>query len=473
MESVAVYSHIDRDAPFVKLADYAYCIGESEPLKSYLDMDKVISTARQAGAEAIHPGYGFLAENPDFAAACRENDIVFIGPNPEVISLMGDKLAARKLAEQFDVPVIPGMQEPSESPDMLRQWAEKIGYPLLIKAAYGGGGKGMRTVGSAAELEQSLKSAMNEAHGAFGNSTVYLEKLVQAPRHIEIQVVCDHHGHGVYLPERECSIQRRHQKLVEESPSTAVDEGLRKKIGEAAVKLALEAGYDSVGTVEFLMDKNRNFYFLEMNTRLQVEHPVTEMITGLDLLKLQVELASGCRLSLKQSDISFTGAAIECRICAEDPFNNFLPDSGTIQYLFEPSGPGVRMDSGVETASRVARFYDSLIAKLVCWGENRDEAINRCSRALTEYTVSGVKTTIPFHRLVLKSDAFRAGDTTTDFIGRHLPGLIDEEAVKEEETAAVVAAVLSFLEKKKKVFQSKTGPGRKQNMWKYTYRESK
>ena len=471
IESIAVFSHIDRNAPFVKQADYAYCIGEPEPLKSYLDKEKILAVAERAGAKAIHPGYGFLAENPEFATMCRERGIVFIGPNPDVISLMGDKIAARTLAKKLEVPLIPGMEQPSESKEELKHFASEIGYPLLIKAAYGGGGKGMRAVFDEKDLERSLESAMNEAYSAFGNSTIYLEKLIQEPRHIEVQVVCDHFGHGIYFPERECSIQRRHQKLVEETPSTAVHSELRKKIGETAVALALTSGYDSVGTVEFLMDRDRNFYFLEMNTRLQVEHPVTEMISGVDLFKWQVKIAADRKLPMKQEHILCRGAAIECRICAEDPFNNFLPASGTVSYLYEPAGPGVRVDSGIETGSEVALFYDSLLAKLVCWGYTREEAIARTRRALAEYSINGVKTTIPFHRLVMQSAEFRSGTTTTDFIDRYLKDLIggQEETAREEETLAAVAAALGFLDRSGQT--AATAPEKKKkSAWRYTSR---
>lgn len=469
IESVAVYSEIDRNAPFVKFADYAYYLGESEPLKSYLNMERIIELAKKSGAQAIHPGYGFLAENPEFAKRCKENDLIFIGPNSEVISMMGDKIAARELAVKLGVPIVPGMKEPSESISDLKHYAREIGFPLLIKAAYGGGGKGMRIVRDPKDLDSSLESAMNEAYSAFGNPTIYLEKYIEEPRHIEIQIACDHFGNGVYFPERECSIQRRYQKLIEESPSTIVDEELRRNIGENALKLALSAGYDSVGTVEFLMDKDRNFYFLEMNTRLQVEHPVTELVTGIDLLKLQVEIAQDIPLSIKQEDIKLKGSAIECRICAEDPFNNFLPDAGKIYYLHEPSGPGVRVDSGIEMGSEIALFYDSLIAKLICWGRDRDEAIKRTMRALNEYIIAGVKTTVTFHKAVISSEEFKEGLTTTNFIKLHLDKLLSKLQIREQEVISAIVGAIDFVKNQPTSSEKKQKVTAK-NIWKYYYR---
>jgi acetyl-CoA carboxylase biotin carboxylase subunit len=393
--AVAVFSDADKTAYHVRMSDEAYHIGPAPSSQSYLVFDKIIDVAKRSGAQAIHPGYGFLAENAAFARRCEQEGIIFIGPSAETIALLGDKLQARASALKAGLPVVPGGEFKSgDVSDALRK-ADEIGYPVLIKAAAGGGGKGMRVVDSPEDFEESLKRASSEALSAFGDGRVYIEKYLERPRHVEIQILCDQHGSGIYLGERECSIQRRHQKLIEESPSPMMTAPLREKMGAAAVSIAKETGYAGAGTVEFMVDDTDNsYYFLEVNTRLQVEHPVTELVTGVDLVREQIAIAEGNRLGLKQSDIGLTGHAIECRICAEDPEHNFMPSTGTLKNYRIPAGPGVRVDSGVVIFSEVPIYYDPLIAKLIVWGKDRSEAISRTKRALEEYRVSGLKTTI-------------------------------------------------------------------------------
>jgi acetyl-CoA carboxylase, biotin carboxylase subunit len=417
--TVAVFSDVDREALHVLEADQAVHLGPSEPAESYLDMDRIIEAARSTGAEAIHPGYGFLAENAAFAERCASEGIVFIGPPAQAIRDLGDKTVARRTMTRSGVPVIPGMMEPSTDQDVLSKEAESIGYPVLIKAAAGGGGKGMRAVKTASEFAEACVSASREAKSAFGNGDIYLEKYLERPRHIEFQILADSHGNVVHLLERECSIQRRHQKIIEETPSPALTPGLREKMGQAAVAAAKASGYVNAGTVEFLLDQDGSFYFLEVNTRLQVEHPITEMVTGIDLVRQQIEIAEGGRLALAQDDIRARGHAIECRIYAEDPLSGFLPSPGTIIHVHEPRGPGIRNDCGIYSGFTVPVEYDPILSKLITHASTRDECILRMIRALREYVILGVLTPIPFLADILKSEPFGRGETYTDFIDKH------------------------------------------------------
>jgi acetyl-CoA carboxylase biotin carboxylase subunit len=414
--SVAVYSDADRLAPHVRLADEAIHLGPSPAAESYLNIGKIVAAAKRSGAGAIHPGYGFLSENADFADACAAAGIIFVGPPGEVMRAMGEKTAARRVAEQAGVPVVPGYGAGLEDARAAARVAERIGYPILLKAAAGGGGKGIRFVHRPEELEAALRLARSEAQGAFGDSTVYLEKAVTPARHIEVQIVGDRHGNVIHLGERECSIQRRHQKLIEESPSPALDAALRARFTDAAVRLARAAGYVNAGTCEFLLGPDGQVYFLEVNARLQVEHPVTELRTGLDLVREQLCVAAGLPLSVSQDAVEFRGHAIEARISAEDPLNRFLPASGVVAALHEPAGPGVRMDSGLYDGMQVPLFYDPLLAKLICWGQDRAEATARMRRAVDEYTIAGVRTTLPFVAWLLRHPRFVAGDFSTAFI---------------------------------------------------------
>ncbi|HEV8633299.1 MAG TPA: acetyl-CoA carboxylase biotin carboxylase subunit [Chloroflexota bacterium] len=416
--TVAVYSEVDRAALHVRYADEAYPIGPAPARDSYLRIDKLIEVARRSGADAIHPGYGFLSERAEFAAACREAGIAFIGPKPEVIDALGDKLTARKTMIAHGVPVVPGSTGAIETLEEAQAVARTVGFPIVIKATAGGGGKGMRIVPRMDELASALRQAANEAQAAFGDGTLYVEKLLEHVRHIEVQILADSHGGVVHLGERECSIQRRHQKLIEEAPSPFVDEKLRAALGDAAIKAARAAGYESAGTVEFLVDREGGFYFLEVNTRIQVEHPVTEMVTGVDLVVEQLRLAAGRRLRYRQDDMTMNGWAIECRIQAEDPYNNFLPSTGRIKMLSEPSGPGVRVDSGIYEGHEVGFYYDPLLAKVIVWGETRGQAILRMRRALSEYKVLGIRTTIPFHYRMMETASFIAGRLDTKFLER-------------------------------------------------------
>ena len=419
IETVAVYSEADAAAAHVLEADEAVFLGESEPLKSYLNIDRIIDAAEKTNAEAIHPGYGFLAENPDFAARCEASGITFIGPSSRVIRDLGNKTVARTIMEKAGVPVIPGMLTATTDTVRLCKEAEHMGYPVLIKAACGGGGKGMRVVSGKEEMEEACLSAMSEAEKAFGDGSLYLEKCLESSRHVEFQILADQHGNAVHLFERECSIQRRHQKIIEETPSPAMTPSLRRAMGDAAVSAALASGYTNAGTVEFLLDLSGQFYFLEVNTRLQVEHPVTEMTTGIDIVRKQLEIAAGNPLTLKQEDIIQRGHAIECRIYAEDPEANFFPSPGTILVHREPSGPGVRDDCGVYEGFEVPVEYDPILSKLIVTAGTREAARMRIIRALESYVILGIRTTIPFLIEVLKSPDFAKGDTYTDFIARH------------------------------------------------------
>lgn len=420
IETVAVFSVADRGSLHVKLADEAICIGDRPASESYLNVSNIIAAARNTGAKAIHPGYGFLAENHHFAEICKTYDIKFIGPEPEVIELMGDKVKGRELAKRAGVPLVPGSDGAISSYAKAVEIAQVIGYPVIVKAAAGGGGRGMRLAHSERELKNSLEMASMEAKAAFGNDELYIEKYITEPRHIEIQIMADEFGRIIHLGERDCSLQRRNQKLLEESPSIFLDEELRNRMGEVAVNLAHSADYSSAGTVEFLVDKHKNFYFIEMNTRIQVEHPVTEMVTGIDLVKEQIRIAQGNPLKYEQDDISMRGWAIECRINAEDPQNNFCPSPGKIGRYIVPGGPGVRVDSAVAANHNISPFYDSLIAKLICWGNDRNEAILRMKRALNELTIENLKTTIPFHKQVLNNAFYQKGEVYTNFIQRRM-----------------------------------------------------
>ncbi len=414
--TVAIFSEADSAAYHVRYADQAFPVGPPPSGESYLRIDRIIDAAKKSGAQAIHPGYGFLAENPHFAREVQKNGLIFIGPNPDTINLLGDKMTARKTMIDAGVPVVPGIQKAVTQLDQARRIIHTIGYPVLIKAAAGGGGKGMRIVSDAAQLEESLRAARSEAASAFGDDRIYIEKYLEKPRHIEIQIIADNYGTTVHLGERECSIQRRHQKVVEESPSPAINARMREEMGAAAIAAAKASHYLSAGTVEFLVDTQFNFYFLEVNTRLQVEHPVTEMVTGLDLVKEQLRIAEGKKLSFSQNDITWKGAALECRIYAEDADNNFLPSVGRINTYREPGGPGIRVDSGLGEGDVVQIYYDPLISKLISWGASRKEALGRMQRALKEYSISGVKTGIPFHQLLLSNKKFQKGDISTHFI---------------------------------------------------------
>jgi len=423
IKTVAIHSEVDRDAMHVKLADESVCVGPGPAIESYLNIPNIISAATITKADAIHPGYGFLAENTYFAEVCESCGIKFIGPTKEAIQKMGDKIAARNLMQKSGIPIIPGTVSPIiiDDPNLFKI-AKKIGYPLLIKASAGGGGKGMRVVTSEESLKTSIATAQIEAKSSFGNDQVYLEKFIEEPHHIEFQIAADNKGHICYFPERDCSIQRRHQKLVEESPAPKISKELRRKMGKMAIKAARAAKYTTVGTVEFLVDKKENFYFLEMNTRIQVEHTVTETVTGIDLVKLQIQLADGEELKHDSEKIPILYHAIECRINAEDPDKDFIPYPGKVRNFIPPGGPGVRLDTHIYEGYNIPSFYDSLIAKLIVFGLTREESINRLSRALSEFKIEGVKTTIPFFEKVVNNEYFRKGDYCTDFIIKHIYG---------------------------------------------------
>lgn len=424
--TVAVYSEADRDALHVKLADEAYCIGPKASKESYLNIANIMSVATKVGADAIHPGYGFLAENADFAEICAACNITFIGPDPEAIVKMGDKSTAKETMKAAGVPTVPGTDGLVEDISEAIRTANEIGYPVMVKATAGGGGRGMRVAVDDEDLEKAIRQAQNEAKTAFGNPGVYLEKFVEGPRHVEIQIMADKHGNVVYLGERDCSIQRRHQKLIEEAPSPALSEELRRQMGEAAVAAARAVSYHGAGTVEFLLDKHGNFYFMEMNTRIQVEHPVTELVTGFDLIKEQITVAAGLPLSFTQDEVKLNGWAIECRINAENPAKNFMPSPGQITEYLPPGGFGVRVDSAAYAGYTIPPYYDSMIAKLIVWGKDREEAIARMKRALEEFVVAGISTTIPFHLKVLDHEVFVSGEFDTKFLENY-PLDLDEE----------------------------------------------
>lgn len=440
IRSVAVYSEPDRGALHTRYADEAYCIGPGPVGESYLNAARIVETAVACGADAIHPGYGFLSERSSFAVACAEAGITFIGPSPKSLAELGDKVEARRIAREAGAPTVPGTAS-RVTMDEARQVANEIGYPLLIKAAAGGGGKGIRLVERPEALEESLRIAASEASASFGDGGLYVEKFLDPIRHVEVQVLADRYGNVVHLGERECSIQRRSQKLVEESPSTAVTPEMRARMGDAAVAIVKHAGYENAGTVEFLLDSDKNFYFIEVNARLQVEHPVTELVTGLDLIREQLRIASGEPLGFTQDDVKLTGWAIECRITAEDAEHGFMPSIGHLSLVNEPSGPGVRVDSALFTGGDVSQYYDSLLSKLIVYGRDRDEALRRLRRALAEYEIVGVKTTIPFHRKLMENPDFCSGAIYTHFLEEHFD--FEAKPEPEDETALLAAALLS------------------------------
>jgi acetyl-CoA carboxylase biotin carboxylase subunit len=462
IKTVAVYSEADRAMPFVRFADEAYCIGPAASSQSYLLADKIIQVAKDCNADAIHPGYGFLSENAQFSKAVSDAGLIFIGPSAQSIEIMGSKISAKQAAKKFGVPMVPGTEDPLQSVEEAITIAAGIGYPILIKASAGGGGKGMRVVNSEAELAEQMQLAKSEALSAFGNDDVFIEKYVAAPKHIEIQLMGDQHGNYVYLFERECSIQRRHQKLIEEAPSSCLTSSIREAMGTCAVAVAKACGYYGAGTVEFLVDEQLNFYFLEMNTRLQVEHCVTEMITGIDLVKAQIEVARGEVLSFKQEDLVINGHAIELRVCAEDPYNNFLPDTGKLELYTVPKGPGVRVDDGYEQGQAIPIYYDPMIAKLIVHAPTRNEAIQKMSRAIDEYHIKGIQTTLPFGKWAIHTDAFSEGNFDTKFIDTYFKSeLLQSDDAATQEVAAQVALYIWEQEKLKNKKLPLQGTGNK------------
>lgn len=441
IKTVAVFSEADRNMPFVRYADEAVCIGPALSAQSYLRADKIIEVALKTGADAIHPGYGFLSENASFSKAVSDAGLIFVGPSAHSIEVMGSKIGAKQAAKKFNVPMVPGTEEPVKDVAEAQRIAREIGYPILVKASAGGGGKGMRVVNNDGEFEEQIRAAKSEALNSFGNDDVFIEKYVGAPRHIEIQLMGDQHGNYVYLFERECSIQRRHQKLVEEAPSSCLTPDIRKEMGECAIAAARSCNYYGAGTVEFLVDENLNFYFLEMNTRLQVEHCVTEMITGIDLVKEQINVARGNKLSFTQDDLTINGHSIELRVCTEDPLNNFLPDTGRLEMYKPPKGPGIRVDDGYEEGMDIPIFYDPMIAKLVVHAATRGEAIDRLCRAIDEYYIKGIKTTLQFGKWAVQTEPFRSGNFDTKFIDKYFkPEYLSETTAEGEEIAALLAA---------------------------------
>lgn len=449
IKTVAIYSVADRDAPHVRFADEAICIGAAPSNESYLLGEKIIEVAKDLKVEGIHPGYGFLSENAGFAEAVEKSGIKFIGPLPEAIRIMGSKLAAKDAVRNYDIPMVPGIDEAITDPEKAALIAEEIGYPILIKASAGGGGKGMRIVETPENLKEQMQRAISEATSAFGDGSVFIEKYVASPRHIEIQVLADTHGNVVHLFERECSIQRRHQKVIEEAPSAVLDEETRSRMGEAAVMVAKACSYVGAGTVEFLLDENRNFYFLEMNTRLQVEHPVTELITGIDLVEQQVRVARGERLSFEQTDLQIKGHALELRVYAEDPFNDFLPSVGKLERYRVPEGEGIRVDNGFEEGMEIPIYYDPMMAKLITYGETREAAIEQMLQAICVYEVQGVETTLPFGKFVFEHEAFRSGNFDTHFVKKHFSPEKLRAAQEDEARLAALVALRQYLEDQK------------------------
>ena len=440
IKTVAVYSTVDRNSPHVKFADEAVCIGEAPSNQSYLLGDKIIEVCKQLGVDGIHPGYGFLSENSDFAELAEKNNITFIGPKSKAMKVMGSKLAAKEAVKAFDIPMVPGLDEAITDIALAKKVAGEIGFPILIKASAGGGGKGMRIVENEAEFESQMDRAISEATNAFGDGSVFIEKYVGSPRHIEIQIMADSHGNILYLFERECSIQRRHQKVVEEAPSSVLTPEIRKAMGEAAVKVAQSCDYLGAGTVEFLLDENKNFYFLEMNTRLQVEHPVTEMITGLDLVEMQIRVARGEKLTITQDDLQIKGHAMELRVYAEDTLNDFLPSVGHLDVYQIPVGEGIRVDNGFEQGMDVPIYYDPMLAKLITYGKTREESIELMIKAIANYHIEGISTTLPFGTFVMEHEAFRSGDFDTNFVKKYYDSnKLKAKFDKEAEIAALVA----------------------------------
>ena len=451
ISTVAVFSEADRDAPHVKFADEAVCIGPAPSAQSYLKGDKIIEVAKDLGVDGIHPGYGFLSENAGFAEAVEKNGITWIGPGSKAIKVMGSKLAAKDAVKDYGIPMVPGIDEAITDTEEAKKIANEIGFPILIKASAGGGGKGMRIVEKEKDLEDQMKRAISEAESAFGDGSVFIEKYVASPRHIEIQVLADTHGNFLHLFERECSIQRRHQKVVEEAPSVVLDEKLRKEMGEAAVNVAKACDYVGAGTVEFLFDENRNFYFLEMNTRLQVEHPVTELITGIDLVEQQIRVARGEELSFGQEDLSITGHALELRVYAEDPMEDFMPSTGKLVTYEIPKGEHVRLDNGFEEGMDVPIYYDPMLSKLVTYGKTREEAMEYMLEAIDNYHIEGVSTTLPFGKYVFQHDAFRSGNFDTHFVKNYYSPQELENEINEEARLAAMVALNQYLEDKEQL----------------------
>jgi propionyl-CoA carboxylase alpha chain len=449
IKTVAVYSTVDRNAPHVKFADEAVWIGESPSNQSYLLGDKIIEVAKSLGVDAIHPGYGFLSENAEFAEKAEKNNIIFIGPKSKAIYIMGSKLAAKEAVKAYNIPMVPGVDEAITDIEKAKVVASEIGFPILIKASAGGGGKGMRVVENAEEFESQMNRAISEALNAFGDGAVFIEKYVGSPRHIEIQIMADSHGNILYLFERECSIQRRHQKVIEEAPSSVLTPELRKKMGEAAVLVAKSCDYLGAGTVEFLLDENNNFFFLEMNTRLQVEHPVTELITGLDLVELQIKVARGEELQIKQEDLKIKGHALELRVYAEDPMNDFLPSVGHLDVYQLPVGKGIRVDNGFDQGMDVPIYYDPMLAKLITYGETREEAIQIMVKAIDGYLVEGVETTLPFGKFVFEHEAFRSGNFDTHFVKKYYNAAELKDQLAEEAKIAGLIALKQYFEDQK------------------------
>ncbi|WP_282018613.1 acetyl-CoA carboxylase biotin carboxylase subunit [Salegentibacter mishustinae] len=446
IKTVAVFSKADRNAPHVKFADEAVCIGEAPSNESYLKGDKIIEVAKELDVDGIHPGYGFLSENAGFAENVEKNGITWIGPGSKAIKIMGSKLAAKDAVKAYDIPMVPGIDEAITDPEKAKKIAKEIGFPILIKASAGGGGKGMRIVEKEKDLEDQMKRAISEAESAFGDGSVFIEKYVSSPRHIEIQVLADTHGNYFHLFERECSIQRRHQKVVEEAPSVVLDDKLRKQMGKAAVKVAKACDYVGAGTVEFLFDENKNFYFLEMNTRLQVEHPVTEYITGIDLVEQQIKIARGEKLKLLQEDLKIKGHAVELRVYAEDPMDNFMPSVGKLKKYTIPKGENIRVDNGFEEGMEVPIYYDPMLAKLITYGKTREEAIQLMIKAIKEYEVEGVMTTLPFGKFVFEHEAFRSGNFDTHFVKKYYSAEKLEDEIQEEAKLAALVALKKYLE---------------------------
>ncbi|MBW2961473.1 acetyl-CoA carboxylase biotin carboxylase subunit [Mesonia aestuariivivens] len=445
IKTVAIYSTADRNAPHVKFADEAVCVGEAPSNQSYLLGDKIIETAKRLNVDGIHPGYGFLSENAKFAKAVTESGIKFIGPKPHAIEIMGSKLAAKDAVKAYNIPMVPGIDEAITDTEKAKKIGKEIGFPILIKASAGGGGKGMRVVEKEEELEEQMKRAISEAESAFGDGSVFIEKYVASPRHIEIQILADEHGNTVHLFERECSIQRRHQKVVEEAPSVVLDEALRKEMGEAAVRVAKACDYVGAGTVEFLFDEHRNFYFLEMNTRLQVEHPVTELITGIDLVEEQIKVARGEKLSFMQEDLTIKGHALELRVYAEDPLDDFMPSVGKLEKYVIPDGENIRLDNGFEEGMEVPIYYDPMLSKLVTYGKSREEAIQLMIKAIDAYQIEGVSTTLAFGKFVCEHEAFRSGNFDTHFVRNYYSAEKLQSKTEEEARLAAIIALRQYL----------------------------
>lgn len=466
ISTVAIYSETDFSLPFVRFADEAFCVGKAKVSESYLEKEKIIDIALKSGADAIHPGYGFLSENPEFCEMVTDAGLIFIGPPASAIKKMGDKISARNLVKKASVPIVPGTEAPIASIEEAIVFSKNFGYPILLKAAGGGGGKGMRIVNSDSELNAAFRAAQSEAKSAFGDDRIYLEKYLNKPRHIEFQILIDQYGNGIHLGERECSIQRRHQKIIEESPSVVLNNEMRNKMGLAAIKAALSAGYINAGTIEFLVDAEKKFYFLEMNTRLQVEHPVTELVTHIDLVKEQINIASGLPIRFNQDQIVFRGHAIECRIYAEDSENNFLPSIGKIQKLIPPSGPFIREDRGVEEGNEISIYYDPMISKLLAWGEDRNQAIQRMTRALEEYLLVGVKTNINACKWIINHPKFVEGDFDTHFIQNYFGKYSNK---KDDDLLNVLAlsAVLVKTHQKEKANVMLNYDNQSKDSWKY------